>query len=200
MSEIKTHFHISLGIVLPISVQKINISKKSSDITQILKEIKPFLKCTASFRKMVSLFVFFIQIAWIKGHLCRQIKLCQRAYVVARKILQKALGLPIPDCFLHPGQKKKTLLPLRKPVEWSPGLVKLQSALHQSKLVHSPQSVGSTELWQYKMENFLLAYILCTADNVSQKNVSDSTALQSWMFCVFPCRKIKPSANTISVI
>lgn len=55
---------------------------------------------------MVSLFVSFIQIAWIKGPLCRQIKLCQGAYVVAGKILQKASGLPFPDCFLLPGQKK----------------------------------------------------------------------------------------------
>lgn len=55
---------------------------------------------------MVSLFVSLIQIAWIKGPLCRQIKLCQGAYVVAGKILQKASGLPFPDCFLLPGQKK----------------------------------------------------------------------------------------------
>lgn len=85
----------------------IYISKKSSDITQILKKIKPFLKRTASFRKTVSLFVSFIQIAWIKGPLSRQIKLCQGASVVAGKILQKALGIPIPHCFLLPGQKKR---------------------------------------------------------------------------------------------
>lgn len=96
MSEIKTHFHISLGIVLPIPVQKINTSKKSSDITQILKEVKPFLKRTASFRKMVSLFVSFIQIAWIKGPLASQIKLCQGASVVAGKKLQEGIRAHIP--------------------------------------------------------------------------------------------------------
>jgi len=96
MSEIKTHFQISLGIVLPISVQIINISKKSRDITKILKEVKPFLKRTASFRKMVSLFVSFIQTAWMKGPLTSQIKLCQGACVAAGKKLQKGIRAPIP--------------------------------------------------------------------------------------------------------
>lgn len=93
MSEIKTHFYISLGIVLPISVQIINISKQSSEITQILKEVK----CIASFRKMVSLFVSFIQIAWIKGPLTRQIKLCQEPCVVAgKKNTSKGIRVCIP--------------------------------------------------------------------------------------------------------
>lgn len=119
MSEIKTHFHISLGIVLPISVQIINISKKSSHITQILKEVKPFLKHSASFRKRVSLFVSFIQIVWIKGPLASQIKLCQGACIVAGKKTSKrhqGSYSQIAPSFLG---RKKIFLPLGKPVDWS---------------------------------------------------------------------------------
>lgn len=123
-----------------------------------------------------------------------------RGLCCSKKNTSKGIGAPNPRLLPPSWAEKKIFLPLRKPMEWSSGLVKLQSALDQPKLVHSPQTAGSTELWQYKMENFLLAYILCMADNVSQKNVSDSRALQSWMFCVFPCRKIKPCANTIGVI
>lgn len=56
---------------------------------------------------MVSLFVSFIQIAWIKGPLTRQIKLCQEPCVVAgKKKIQKASGFVFPGCCLLPGQKK----------------------------------------------------------------------------------------------